>query len=310
MTSSGREAYLERCLERLACQSDMDFELLVVDDGGADSHSIVGRYESAFTEVTFLWRENDKHVSVSRNLGGAYAQADWRIYLDSDLLLNEHAIAAYRRYSHILAPHQALYSLYGHSMVAPSRWFPDAEVNWMDSRFITDGIVNDEKFSTRETLNELYAHQDGFWYPRSLLSEPELYAAGANFMIHRKAFAASGGFDEQLSRWEDLYFGMTLSRQGCEIHFTPDAWAEHQCHSRSLDFVSQEQAFKRFFTEYVTLPAIDYTVRLFADADQLASLDQMYRQAFAHSAGSFGIELNTASSARRAFEPQAENETG
>lgn len=300
MTSPGREAYLERCLQRLDAQTDRAFEVVVVDDGSSGSDEILARYENRFDELVYLWRENDRHVSVSRNLGMTYAQGDWCICLDSDLLLNEFAVASYRKYAAELRHHQVLYGAYGHTMRTTSHWYPEVDVAVIDPRFLTAGTVANARFLGQAELPAHYLLQDGLWYPRNLLAEPELNAAGGNFMMHRETFQSTGGFNEELSRWEDLYFGMTLSRKGCEIHFTADTWAEHQCHPGSFSSEVQQQSQARFFQEYMQLQDISYQVQVFTAAEPLAYLERVYAQAL-QAVDGFGISHNVASSANQRF---------
>ncbi|MDV4150428.1 glycosyltransferase [Clostridium sp. AL.422] len=83
------EKYLQECLESILNQSYKDYELIIVDDGSKDnSLKIVNSYKEKFKNLVILTQEN-KGVSVARNLALSYANGDYISFVDSDDFLDE-----------------------------------------------------------------------------------------------------------------------------------------------------------------------------------------------------------------------------
>ncbi len=72
--------FLIRCLESVLAQSMADLEVVVVDDG---SYEPQGWVTDLDPRVAFV-RQDNRGVSVARNVGVAAAGADWVAFLDQD----------------------------------------------------------------------------------------------------------------------------------------------------------------------------------------------------------------------------------
>lgn len=78
------ETTLSKCLDSLAEQVRADTEILLIDDGSADSSSeICKAYTDAFPQFLYYYQENTG-VSKARNVGLDMARGDFILFVDSD----------------------------------------------------------------------------------------------------------------------------------------------------------------------------------------------------------------------------------
>ncbi|MFR8734737.1 MAG: glycosyltransferase family 2 protein, partial [Clostridium perfringens] len=77
--------YLREMLDSILNQTiDGNFQLIIINDGSTDeSKKIIEEYKSKFNNLLYLEQEN-KGVSVARNLGIRYIEGKYTIFLDSD----------------------------------------------------------------------------------------------------------------------------------------------------------------------------------------------------------------------------------
>jgi glycosyltransferase involved in cell wall biosynthesis len=217
-TSPGREANLRGCLTLLAQQqTDFPFEVVVADDGSTGAEAVCADFASLLS-LRYVWRPNDRCVSRSRNLGVRHAQGEMLVFVDSDVLLCPGGLAAYAQ----VMPQGGLwYGYFGshqRDWRASSLLLPRAQIQWADPRFLDD---------------------QGHLYPQPrLLTSPHENAWSGNFALQRRDYYALQGFDEDFVGWggEDLDFAWRACQAGYPIHFTLEAWGEHQPHPLSEPF--------------------------------------------------------------------------
>lgn len=78
------EATLRRCLDSLVSQQFSDYELLLINDGSADSSDAICReYADRYPQIRYFAKENGG-VSSARNLGLTQAQGEYILFVDSD----------------------------------------------------------------------------------------------------------------------------------------------------------------------------------------------------------------------------------
>jgi glycosyltransferase involved in cell wall biosynthesis len=80
---------LPACIEAVQRQSYPDVEIIVVDDRSTDGSADTARQYG----VTVLETPTNSGVSVARNLGAAHAKGEVLFFLDSDVALDEDAVA-------------------------------------------------------------------------------------------------------------------------------------------------------------------------------------------------------------------------
>lgn len=79
-------AYLEECLNSLVLQDVVDFEVIIVDDNSSDnSLDIIKKYCELLPDVfKYIHLDENKGVSVARNIGLKYASGEDIGFVDSD----------------------------------------------------------------------------------------------------------------------------------------------------------------------------------------------------------------------------------
>lgn len=99
------ESQISRCIWSLISQTDQDFELILVDDGGADKSVEIaekilkenGREYVLLSEKDENGRAKNQGAAAARNLGIRAAAGDWIQTLDSDDYLDTNAVKNYKR---------------------------------------------------------------------------------------------------------------------------------------------------------------------------------------------------------------------
>ncbi len=78
------ERYLNRCIASILSQSRTDFELILVDDGSADSSgAICDAFAAQYSNIIAVHQVN-RGVSAARNMGIAHASGKYIAFVDSD----------------------------------------------------------------------------------------------------------------------------------------------------------------------------------------------------------------------------------
>ncbi len=78
------EQYLERCLNSILGQSDPDFELILINDGGTDAETAICERYAARDERIIYRRQENQGLSAARNTGLALCRGEWLMFVDSD----------------------------------------------------------------------------------------------------------------------------------------------------------------------------------------------------------------------------------
>lgn len=256
-----REENLTFCLKSLAQQTYPHFEVIVVNDGSSLSLDVL---EFPSLTLQYQGRPQDFCVSRSRNLGAQQAQGQLLVFIDSDILLNPCALSYYHANFRDNSSSMAIYGcMGGGQQMAPSSFFPQRMVNWSDSRFPIS--------------------QSGHLKPHfKILKYPHASAWSGNFAIRKSDYLKVGGFDENYKGWgdEDLEFASRLINQKIQVHFSVEAWCEHQTHSRQEAFHTMEKGprFELLFQE------VTYPVLIYRNPKELQTLHQaIYNHYLPHS---------------------------
>ncbi|MDB8551676.1 glycosyltransferase family 2 protein [Turicibacter sanguinis] len=78
------EKYIKRCINSVLCQSWLNFEVLVIDNGSGDNTlNILKNYKSNYENITIL-NESRRGPSYARNLGLRKANGEFVVFVDSD----------------------------------------------------------------------------------------------------------------------------------------------------------------------------------------------------------------------------------
>lgn len=257
-TSPGRQQHLFYCLKALQAQQDIHCEVIISDDGSEGMVEVISQFKTAFPLV-YLPRPHDGNLSRSRNMGAAQARTPYLVFINTDVLLNPHALQAY--YTQLTNHPQA--TLWGYvgcrkSSLAPSLWFPELSVNWLDFRFFPLG-----------------PHR---WFINPDVQQaPYRLAGGHHFAMTRQVFEHVGGFHLAFQQWgdEDVEFALRSLLAGHPMCFLTDVWAEHMPHGYQEVFHLQADAQQLFKSKQIIPLEIEWENR-FAP-EQRAAQVQMYR---------------------------------
>lgn len=78
------ELYLERCIESVISQKDMDWEMILIDDGSKDNSSeICKELCETNSRIKYIYQEN-RGPSAARNRGIQEAKGQYLMFLDAD----------------------------------------------------------------------------------------------------------------------------------------------------------------------------------------------------------------------------------
>lgn len=80
--------YLDECLASVLCQTEKDYEIVLIDDGSTDDSGVIcDRYAARYPNVRVIHKENEG-LLLTRRRGFAEARGDYFVCLDSDDALN------------------------------------------------------------------------------------------------------------------------------------------------------------------------------------------------------------------------------
>ena len=86
--------YLPACMDSLLRQACQDFEIILVDDGSTDgSGMLCDGYQAAYPDRIRTVHQRNGGLGAARNTGIDLAQGDYLLFVDSDDLLEESALA-------------------------------------------------------------------------------------------------------------------------------------------------------------------------------------------------------------------------
>lgn len=156
------EAYLERCVESILQQTYANFELILINDGSADSSGQICDYLASQYENIKVYHIENAGVSNARNMGIQLATGAWITFIDSDDFVTQDYLATLasavegENIGFVIAPLQ----------------------------HIKNGIVTDlpphsgktELWSTEETMKELLMTTRTSFFPVAKLFKRELLA--------------------------------------------------------------------------------------------------------------------------------------
>lgn len=87
------EAYLERCVESILQQTYANFELILINDGSADSSGQICDYLASRYENIKVYHIENAGVSNARNMGIQLATGAWITFIDSDDFVTQDYLA-------------------------------------------------------------------------------------------------------------------------------------------------------------------------------------------------------------------------
>ena len=182
------------CLQSVCFNSVRPSEVLIIDDAMDDKARDICR---AFN-VSVL-KNPGKGVSAARNYGASRATGDIILFMDTDVIVPEHALATIKSLMKI-SDVQGLVGVQSLN-VRYRNFYSRYKNQWM-------------RFTYRRLRNDIHLFYTSF------------------AVIRRQVFLAIGGFDEnyRMPSIEDTAFGAVLGREGIRIRPTPEIEVEHVKH--------------------------------------------------------------------------------
>lgn len=221
-----RYANLYLAVWALKCQTNQDFELIIADDGGADAtHDIVRSAVEWGMDAKYYWHADEGYrVSLTRNQGTRISKGTHILYIDSDVMLNKHAI---EHYYDLISKHP--------DCVIAGRydWLPPMKIEASDIENRWDDIVNHrlQRLAVGAQGHVGADHRKVDWQNE----EPtdKLSCLSGNLLIPRHAFEKTGGFDENIEdRGQDGEFTRALKKAGYKNIYSQRVIGYHVSHER------------------------------------------------------------------------------
>ena len=78
------DAYLEECVRSLLCQTYTNYEIIIIDDRSTDNTYEIGKHFSSVSEKVKLFCQENRGVSIARNVGMQKAKGEFYVFADAD----------------------------------------------------------------------------------------------------------------------------------------------------------------------------------------------------------------------------------
>lgn len=204
---------LKFCLESLRTQTDLDFEIIIADDGSTlETKELIAAMQVNFpVKITHLWQE-DQGFRKTRILNQAIetSTGEYLIFLDGDCIVQPDFIAQHRRLS------QANHLVTGSRILLNDELSKQllAWPHW-DFKKFTDKLLNHRLSGG---INKYWPLKiklgNGAW--RNYKKFVWRRIKGCNMACWRSDAQAIGGFDETMTGWghEDADFVFRLQNKG------------------------------------------------------------------------------------------------
>ena len=221
-----RSQLLSYTLTSLVSQSNSNFEVIVVDDGGSDDSRQVCELFKDKLNLRYIWQKDDGfRAGKARNLGLYAAEGDYIVFIDTGVLLQKDAIDKHIEiHENSKFPTVCIGYVYGFEI--SNEKLEEIEPHLKDKN--TEQLI-----SMMEDLNALDIRQslyDEFGYNISSWPAPFDLFWTCHVSADREELIKSGAFDESFNSWggEDVDLGIRLfmnnnkfvvDRGLCSVHW-------------------------------------------------------------------------------------------
>ena len=217
------EKVISACLESIASVKEPEIEVILVDNGSADStRDLVRSFMKAHPEIPVktLWLEKNYGTTVSRNMGVREADRKSRYIciLDSDTVIDQAAMA---ELTAVLGedPRNAIA---GPSMVNLSG---EPQVT---AKKIPTACLKFCKAFPRRAVQKIGENREKYDFSGGQRSYPVGYLISACWMIRKELMEEIGPLDEKIFYSpEDVEYCVRAWTQGCRVVYCPNARIIH-----------------------------------------------------------------------------------
>ena len=204
---------LKQCLESLGTQTDLDFEIIIADDGSTlETKNLIETIQPTFpVKIIHLWQE-DQGFRKARILNQAIKEAsgDYLVFLDGDCIVQPDFIAQHRalaQANHLVTGSRVLLNdELSKELLSWSSWDFKKFANHLLSYRLSGGI--NKYWPLKIKLgNGSWRNYNKFVWRR---------IKGCNMACWKSDALAIGGFDDTMTGWghEDADFVFRLQNSG------------------------------------------------------------------------------------------------
>lgn len=210
--------YLAKAIDSALAQTYPNVEIIVVNDGSRDGGATERIALSYGEKIRYVSKENGGSSSAL-NMGIAHMTGEWFSWLSHDDLYLPHKLEKQVAYMNALG--LADTELSGHIFFAAS--------NLIDGAGKTIKEASQKQTMARAEKISKMPHNG------HLIAEPTEYIFhGCSCLIHRAAFEAVGGFDENLRLLNDVDLWYRLYAAGYVVHYIPEVLVEGRVHGAQV----------------------------------------------------------------------------
>ncbi|MCB1044459.1 MAG: glycosyltransferase family 2 protein [Acidobacteria bacterium] len=197
---------LKQCLDKLiAALGAWDHQIIVVDNSTDESALRLGRL---YPDIDWIVNQANVGFAVASNQGAANARGEWLLFVNPDLMINEHAI----RFMLETANEHPECGCFGPRIESPTGRI--------------EKTCNRHLPGLRAAWRSLFGLGARSMYRRD--SGPVPCLSGACFLVKRVTFEEVSGFDPSLPLYlDDMDLFWRLGQQGEPLQFVNEAVVQH-----------------------------------------------------------------------------------
>jgi GT2 family glycosyltransferase/peptidoglycan/xylan/chitin deacetylase (PgdA/CDA1 family) len=210
-----RPVLLARVLDSLSCQSEGDFEVIVVCDGEDPGTRLLAGSHAAPFPLSWIFLPENRGSAAARNAGAAAARGDILLFLDDDTVAAPDWVSRHR----------------GHHLASEEREL--VVCGRIHELYPRPPASRTEHFFRAGRERELVALESN--PGNGDVASGRHACCGLNCSLRRTMFLEAGGFDARLRFvHEDLELGYRLHDHGVRFVFEPRAVVHHH-NSKDLE---------------------------------------------------------------------------
>lgn len=207
---------LGEILHSLSIQSDMNFEVIIVEDGSTNTAKEISSAYKKKLDIKYFFKDNEG-PAIARNFGVKKASGNYYIFFDSDCIIPPDWFKIVRK----SLEEKYVDAFGGPDSAAPEFNSTQKAINYTMTSFITTG-------GTRGSKKHISRY-----YPRSF-----------NMGISDKVFRQTGGFPvTRMHPGEDMIFSIEIVKNGFKTKLISEAFVYHKRRTNFQGFYKQVHGF-------------------------------------------------------------------